>query len=307
MRADRLYLFFDTETTGVNKSSDRIVQIAWLLTAADGRELRRQNFLIKPSGFAIPSSAQQIHGISTALASRFGVELRQALLTFSKDIEACHVIVAHNLPFDLRILRPEFDRERIKWRLDEKLMICTMMASTNWCRLPKLDGRSGYKWPKLDELHYRLFGKYIDNAHDAMNDVLATRDCFFELVKKQIIPDPTALSGQRIQEPRVNISPRVDRNAKKGPVESNIGRDGQDRTSPPFDPKTAPINKVSWSWPKAHRDVVGRASISNFKSVQSTFLTCEQCGECFTVTFSRYETLTICPKCHSSVASKVTW
>ena len=48
-----MYIFFDTETTGVNKSSDRVVQLAWLLATASGKELRRQNFLIKPSGYEL--------------------------------------------------------------------------------------------------------------------------------------------------------------------------------------------------------------------------------------------------------------
>jgi DNA polymerase III epsilon subunit-like protein len=201
-----VYLFFDTETTGVNKSSDRVIQLAWLLATESGKELRRQNLLIKPSGFEIPTAAEKIHGISTAVASRFGVPLRQALLEFANDVENCQVLVAHNLSFDLGMLRPEFGREGIRWRLDEKSMICTMRISTNWCRLSKLDGRPGYKWPKLDELHYRLFGKYFENAHDALNDVVATRNCFFELKKQNII---TQSDMPKIQAASTKISEKT--------------------------------------------------------------------------------------------------
>ena len=207
-----MYIFFDTETTGVNKSSDRVVQLAWLISTESGKELSRKNFLIKPSGFIIPSAAEKIHGISTDVASRFGVSLRKALLDFSHDVNKCNVVVAHNISFDLGMLRPEFDRENIKWRLDEKLMICTMRASTNWCRLAKLDGRPGYKWPKLDELHYRLFGTYFSNAHDALNDVVATKDCFFELKRRRVIDTPSQSASeteaQKSARKSIDLTPR---------------------------------------------------------------------------------------------------
>lgn len=131
---------------------------------------------------------------------------------------------SHNLSFDLAMLRPEFDRENIIWRLDEKLMFCAMRASTNWCRLSKLDGRSGYKWPKLDELHYRLFGRYFENSHDALNDVLATKDCFFELSKRKIIVDP--LVNACGQEARRNLKAPSDSksNVKINPPGSTVGK-----------------------------------------------------------------------------------
>ena len=43
------------------------------------------------------------------------------------------------------------------------------------------------KWPKLIELYEILFKKQFDNAHDAYADISATRDCFFELVKREIV------------------------------------------------------------------------------------------------------------------------
>jgi DNA polymerase III epsilon subunit-like protein len=184
-----MYLFIDTETTGRDRSSDRIVQIAWILASESGREIRRQNRLIKPSGFEIPPAAERIHGISTAVANKFGVPLREALLEFLGDFEASDAVVGHNLSFDLAMLRPEFFRENLDFRFDDKPAICTMRASAEWCRLPKLDGRPGFKWPRLDELYFRLFGRYFQGAHDALSDVLATKEAYFELIQLQVIHD----------------------------------------------------------------------------------------------------------------------
>jgi uncharacterized CHY-type Zn-finger protein len=65
-----------------------------------------------------------------------------------------------------------------------------MRASANWCRISKIDGRSGFKWPRLDELYFKLFQEYIINSHNAIYDTLATKKCFFELVRLDIIQNP---------------------------------------------------------------------------------------------------------------------
>jgi hypothetical protein len=37
------------------------------------------------------------------------------------------------------------------------------------------------KWPRLTELHRRLFGKEFDGDHNALNDVGACMQCYFEM------------------------------------------------------------------------------------------------------------------------------
>lgn len=306
-----MYIFYDTETTGVNKSSDRVVQLAWLLATASGKELRRQNFLIKPSGYEIPTTAEKIHGISTAVASRFGVPLRQALLEFSSDVDRCQVIVAHNLSFDLAMLRPEFDRENIIWRLDEKLMVCTMRASTNWCRLSKLDGRSGYKWPKLDELHYRLFGRYFENAHDALNDVLATKDCFFELNRRKILVDPLVNArgqggGRNIKtpselKPKININPPGSKVSGTEPSR----KIKSEKLSNKISESTKLLSSKNSQHSQTNFGIKDKRK--NFRTVQSVSLRCRSCGEAFSVTLRRYERSASCPNCFAAVSSEVHW
>jgi len=45
-----------------------------------------------------------------------------------------------------------------------------------------------YKWPKLMELHTKLFSVGFEEAHDAIADIRATAKCFFELQRLGIIP-----------------------------------------------------------------------------------------------------------------------
>jgi hypothetical protein len=53
-----------------------------------------------------------------------------------------------------------------------------MVSSTHYCRIP---GRYGFKWPKLDELHTKLFGSAFAGAHSALADVNACARCYFRL------------------------------------------------------------------------------------------------------------------------------
>ena len=73
-----MYLFFDTETTGIPKNykaaaSDlknwpRLVQIAWLMTSDTGEEISSSEYIIKPDGYTIPPAAAKVHGITTQKA-----------------------------------------------------------------------------------------------------------------------------------------------------------------------------------------------------------------------------------------------
>ena len=183
-----MYLFFDTETTGLPKNykapvSDiknwpRLVQIAWLVTDDGGKEIKSAEYIIKPNGFSIPAEAAEIHGITDEIASRSGVELKPVLEEIAADISTVAVLIAHNIQFDEMILGAEFLRMESLNHLEGKLRKCTMKASTNFCQLP---GPRGNKWPKLQELHLRLFRKGFDNAHNALADVRACSKCYFEL------------------------------------------------------------------------------------------------------------------------------
>lgn len=185
-----MYLFFDTETTGLSRRSDHVVQIAWALVDKNGVVSSDASYVIKPDGYSIPRAASDIHGITTAQACQIGEPLVRVLKEFSSIAKEAEAVVAHNIDFDIGILRTDYHRAGIAFPLDGKMQICTMRLSTEWCRLPKFNGMSGFKYPKLDELHYRLFGETFDGAHDAKNDVDACIRCYFALVGKGVITPP---------------------------------------------------------------------------------------------------------------------
>ncbi len=188
------YLFFDTETTGlpVNYNAPitdldnwpRLVQLSWILTDSEGKELRIKDFIIKPDGYTIPDESTKVHGISTEIAQREGSSLSTVLSEFISDLESADSIVGHNIDFDKKVIGAEFIRAGMNEGKLSKPTICTMKSSTDYCKIP---GKYGYKWPTLQELYNILFSENFDDAHNSLNDIKATKKCFFELVGRGII------------------------------------------------------------------------------------------------------------------------
>jgi DNA polymerase III epsilon subunit-like protein len=193
-----MYLFFDTETTGLpnnwnapvsdTRNWPRLVQLAVLLYQPDGALVENKNYIIKPDNYTIPSDVSRIHGITTDRAIREGVELSSVLSIFQTLAAKATSFVAHNMEFDEKILGCEFYRTTGRDPLPSKQKFCTMKNPNviSYCAIPPI--RYGtYKWPKLSELHYKLFGSNFNEAHNASVDIQATAKCFFELRKRKII------------------------------------------------------------------------------------------------------------------------
>ena len=193
-----MYVFFDTETTGLpsnwnapasdTRNWPRMVQLALLLYQPDGILLESGNFIIKPEGYKIPLDVSRLHGITTERAVRDGEELEIVLSKFQTMALKATELVAHNMEFDEKILGCEFYRLTGQNPLHKFQKFCTMKNPSiiKYCQLQPM--RNGfYKWPKLAELHYKLFKTYFEEAHDASIDIKATARCFFELKNLNII------------------------------------------------------------------------------------------------------------------------
>lgn len=183
-------LIFDTETTGrvqhkshfSDERQPHPVQIGALLVAGD-KEIASMNTLVQlPDGVDVEQGAQEVHGISKERCMNEGIPPHEAYEKFFKMIVASDNLVAHNLSFDLMVMRSLWYRnqKRIAQRTErenEKMAnlkyICTMKTLTN---VLKLKGRYGYKWPKLEEAYKLLVDpEGFDGAHDAFVDVRACR------------------------------------------------------------------------------------------------------------------------------------
>jgi DNA polymerase III epsilon subunit-like protein len=193
-----MILFIDTETNNLpNKYADnniekwpRIVQIAWSVYDDNERFKSSQNFIVYPLDFVISDETAKVHGITNDIAKEKGVLLNKVLLRLNDDMPKIDTIIAHNLDFDIPVIKTEYERCRIKNNISEKQTFCTMKSNNiiNYCAIPSMYC-DGYKWPSLSELHIKLFGVDFTGGHDASDDIEACAKCYFELKSLGIIGD----------------------------------------------------------------------------------------------------------------------
>jgi DNA polymerase-3 subunit epsilon len=104
-------LAFDTETTGVDVETDRIVSAA-AIAMANGRADTTE-WLVDP-GIDIPAGATAVHGITTEHARTHGRPADQAVVeiveALSDAFEAGHPLVGHNIVYDLTLTDRECRR-----------------------------------------------------------------------------------------------------------------------------------------------------------------------------------------------------
>lgn len=161
-----------------------MVSLAYMLCEEDGKIINQMELIIKPDGYEIPKEASDIHGITQVIAEQQGNDLQMALIKLLTLVEIADLIVFHNQSFDVGIITGE--QMRMGFGKPECIssqkpkIFCTKESSTNICKIPNV-GRGGYKWPSLSEL-CAFCGVENKGAHNALNDVIATKECYFYMV-----------------------------------------------------------------------------------------------------------------------------
>lgn len=187
---------FDTETTGFpaqapldSPSQPHIVQLAAIQLDRDWTVRNQFSVLIYPEGFdSIPEKAQAVHGIRIQDLQSFGIPRKTALSMLVNMVKSSSRVIGHNLSFDTRLVQIAMARIQKECPIElVEFGFCTMQAMTDICRLPgRFPGK--YKWPKLQEAYLHCYGKEFEKAHDALADVLATRDIFRWLIENGHAP-----------------------------------------------------------------------------------------------------------------------
>ncbi len=154
-------VFFDIEATGLNVVKDRIVQIALIKFIVGQEEPEQLEMLLNPGPVMISEEAFQVHGISPAMvANKPTFEMAaQQLWDFIGDAD----LAGYNSDrYDIPMLMEEF--ARCGFELD--------LADRKTVDVQKIF----YKMePRTLSAAYKLYcDKTIENAHDALADVVAT-------------------------------------------------------------------------------------------------------------------------------------
>lgn len=175
---------FDTETTGLNpENGDRVIEFAAVELRIDPaghvRDTKAHVFLFDP-GIPIPREASDVSGIKdedVAGAPKFetrAVEIQKLLQGA--------IAVAHNFPFDQRMLSAELKRVDLRWPVCAA-EIDTVDLSRHF--FPEA------KSHKLGELAQRLEIP-LENAHRADHDAEACGRAFLAIARKHAAPPDLA-------------------------------------------------------------------------------------------------------------------
>ena len=203
-------LIFDTETTGlpltriINPDTLRlwphIVQLSYIMYDDSTNDIvvMEDNIIKIASDVVISEGSSAIHGITSDISQTKGVNLGSALNGFFDALKKADVLVGHNVSFDINIVDvellrmiydspPEISAKEltlIKTKLfllrNYKNIYCTMRNSIELCAI-KVVGKTGReynKFPRLNELHQKLFDTTPNNLHNSLNDILVTLRCY---------------------------------------------------------------------------------------------------------------------------------
>ena len=214
-------LVFDTETTGLPKRSagkevtftnevdwPHIVQFSYVVYNTKTLVLEKMvDEIIKvPKGIEFTPESVRLHGITRAISSETGQNMADVLLAFTRTCDEVDVIVAHNIAFDINMIKAEFYRilkqsvftepleptttirrriglEQFTTMMLAKTLSCTMRENTDMCniRIKRPDNTEYKKYPTLSELHAKLYGVVPSNLHNSLNDVIVCLRCFHQV------------------------------------------------------------------------------------------------------------------------------
>lgn len=120
LNLNRPIAFIDLETTGVNLSSDRIVEIAIIKLLPDGsRQVKRK--LLNPE-MPIPQQSTDIHGITDEMV-KDAPTFKQAGNEIKQFLENCDLGGYNSNRFDIPMLMEEFLRAGMDVDLSKRRMI----------------------------------------------------------------------------------------------------------------------------------------------------------------------------------------
>jgi DNA polymerase-3 subunit epsilon len=175
---------FDTETTGVDVETDRIVSAAVVVQDAPGCRPRVSRWLVNP-GVPVPEEATAVHGLTEEHLQRNGrwpsPVMDEVVRELAEQSAAGRPLVVMNAPFDLTLLDRELRRHRASSldRWFESVPLCVLDPRVLDKHLDRY--RKGRR--TLTDLcaHY---GVELTGAHDAAADALAAMDVVREVGRR---------------------------------------------------------------------------------------------------------------------------
>lgn len=162
-------VFFDLETTGLNITTDRIVEIAVIKIFPNGNK-ENKSWLVNPT-IPIPKEVSEIHGITDKKVKNEPT-FKQLAADIFKLIEDCDLGGYNSDKFDIPLLAEEFIRVNIDFNLNNRE---TIDVQNIFHKLEKRTLSAAFKF---------YCNKNLDNAHSAMADTSATYEILLAQIEK---------------------------------------------------------------------------------------------------------------------------
>lgn len=160
-------VFFDLETTGVNISTDRIVELCYIKVYPNGNE-ESKSMRINPE-MHIPETSSAVHGIYDEDVTDCPT-FKEIARNLAHTIEGCDLAGFNSNRFDIPLLVEEFLRAGVDIDLTRRKFIDVQNI------FHKMERRT------LSAAYQFYCGKELEDAHTAMADTQAT----YEVLKAQL-------------------------------------------------------------------------------------------------------------------------
>lgn len=194
-----MFLFFDTETTGLPKRGKHpnrfdhigLTQIAVEIVDEFRNPLHTVALAVN-AGMEVPAEAAAITGHDTAYVLSHGVSEKFAIHLFHRLLKLDYPWnIAHNAEYDVGVLNAVAKRHGLE--LPWGQVYCTKEGMEPVAQLPPTEamikwGRGDqFKSPTLAESIRYAFGEELSGAHDALVDTTACRRLFYYLMDRGLL------------------------------------------------------------------------------------------------------------------------
>lgn len=184
-----MYMIIDTETNGLpnNKGltyghyplfndlnkydSSRIIQFSFMICDEKLNNNKIHDYIIYAENFNINN--YEFHGITNSISKKEGYDFNIVANIFFKELENCDYIIAHNINFDINVIKSELFRRKLYHiiiELEKKNLICTMKTFKNIVKASNKYYK--IKDPSLKELYKYAFDCDMEKAHNSKYDVI---------------------------------------------------------------------------------------------------------------------------------------
>lgn len=161
-------IFFDLETTGLNVSTDHIIELSFVKLTPKGEKITK-TLRLNP-GVPIPAESSLFHGISDDDV-RDAPSFKQVAKELANFLEGCDLSGFAIIKFDVPMLVEEFLRADVEFEIKNRKIIDSQKI---FHLMEKRNLASAYNY---------YCGKVLEDAHSAEADTLAS----LEVLEAQVI------------------------------------------------------------------------------------------------------------------------